>query len=135
MILATFFVALTLAVATFDSNGWAFMVSWAFSNLVVTTTLALPLVCRPSLRPFWAAYAVTTAFALVWRGTEGDPFHFFSASVGVLVFGNINLDDGNFFQRLVGACIGLWNPVFYGLLSGSLMVAAQKTLGTPKDDG
>ncbi|MEM6777963.1 MAG: hypothetical protein AAF670_09920 [Planctomycetota bacterium] len=125
-LLVTFLAAVTFAGTAAARYGYVSYLTWSLGTLVLTTSLACPLVCRASTKPFWAAYSATTAYALISRSTESDPFGLALNSIAALLFGNIDLSHGGYLPRFFAMTVMLWTPAIFGLLSGCLMVVAMK---------
>jgi len=74
LLVCTAFSALTFSLALTFGNPLAFQSVRALISLSMIASIAIPVVCSESSRPFWAAYAICTGIVILLAGTEGDPF-------------------------------------------------------------
>jgi hypothetical protein len=83
-------------------------------TLIISGTLAIPLVCSKKLRPFWGAYATTAGYALIVERRENDPFLFFVWAPIYYLFPDDSL------HRIIAEVLQTWSPVLLGLLAGAI---------------
>lgn len=95
---------------------------YASISLFMTSTLAMPLICDRRAMPFWAGYATTTAYALLIRGRDVDPFTNCVLLPFHYMFGDLTSLSDQPVAEFIAFGLQMWMPALLGLISG-VMVA------------
>lgn len=119
----TFVVALTCGV-TIAGEGYPAYVLLGIISLMMSASLALPFVCKKSNRPFWAAYGTTTAYAMIVRGRDVDPFVNLIMIPVLWLLGDLSTLDGRPVAQWILGGVQIWTPALMGVIAGTCFAVA-----------
>ncbi|MEM9586055.1 MAG: hypothetical protein AAGA03_02135 [Planctomycetota bacterium] len=127
--IATLVAGITYGTSAADDNLAAYGCVGAVS-LFMTCTLAIPFTCQNSRRPFWAAYGTTTAYAMLVRGEDDDPFSQVFLLPILYVVGDLSEPS---IMRVMAHGLHLWTPVLAGLFAGLCFSTIVRLSGYARD--